>query len=290
MSTVFHPQTDGRSEKTNKTTVQVLRNLIARSQKHWVRHLPQTEFAINAAVNEATGVAPFKMVLGFVPLVEDMLVERQAGITAARDELAASKIREAEQVNRHRQEEPIWTVGDLVMNDSKDRRARYKTGVSQNGKKEMCSAKLFPRWDRPYPITEAFPEQSQYRLDLGPEDKLHNMFNVDKLKLYVANDVEKFPNREPACPEPVIVGGGEEYFIKAIMDEKRERGKRLLYMHWASWPTDAKTWEVLENVEETEAFDVWEKSREAGGRSIFLEGEGARTVPFACGDGGWGDG
>jgi hypothetical protein len=134
MSTVFHPQTDGQSEKTNKTAVQVLCNLVARSQKDWVCHLPQTEFAINAAVNEATGVAPFKMVLGFVPqidpclsvsaevpLVEDMLAERQAGITAARDELAASKIREAEQANWHRREEPIWSVGDLVMIDSKDR-------------------------------------------------------------------------------------------------------------------------------------------------------------------------
>jgi hypothetical protein len=146
---------------------------------------------------------------------------------------------------------------------------------------------LFPRWDGPYPITEAFPEQSQYRLDLGPEDKLHNMFNVDKLKLYVTNDVEKFTDREPARPEPVIVGGGEEYFVEAIVDEKKcVHGKRLFYVHWAGWPTDTNTWEALENVEETEVFDVWEKSREAGGRSIFLEGEGARTVPFACGEGG----
>jgi hypothetical protein len=89
MSTAFHLQTDSRSEKTNKTTVQVRRNLVTQSQKDWVRHLPQTEFAINAAVNEVTGVSPFKMVLGFVPqihpcisvptevpLIEDMLAEQ----------------------------------------------------------------------------------------------------------------------------------------------------------------------------------------------------------------------
>ena len=52
MLTAFHPQTDGRSEKTNKTAVQVLRNLVLRTQKDWVCHLLQTEFAINAAVNE----------------------------------------------------------------------------------------------------------------------------------------------------------------------------------------------------------------------------------------------
>jgi hypothetical protein len=174
------------------------------------------------------------------------------------------KIREAEQANWHCREEPTWSVGDHVMIDSKDRRARYKTGVSQNGKKETHSAKLFPRWDGPYLITEVFPEQSQYHLNLGPEDKLHNMFNIDKLKLYVTNDIEKFPDREPARPEPVIVGGGEEYFVEAIVDEKCIHGKQLFYVHWATWPTDANTWEALENVEETDVFDVWEKSREVG--------------------------
>ena len=51
MLTAFHPQTDGRSEKTNKTAVQVLRNLVLRTQKDWVCHLLQTEFAINAATS-----------------------------------------------------------------------------------------------------------------------------------------------------------------------------------------------------------------------------------------------
>ena len=173
------------------------------------------------------------------------------------------------------------------MIDSKGRRARYETGVSQDGKKETRSAKLFPCWGGPYPITEAFPEQSQYRLDLGTNNKLHNMFNINKLKLYVSNDVEKFPEREPACPEPVIMGGGEKYFIEAILDEKHARGKQLFYVHWAGYLVDKGTWETLKTVKETEVFKLWEKGREAGGRSIFLEGEGARTAPFAYGEEGW---
>mgnify|MGYP001591889225 FL=1 len=156
------------------------------------------------------------------------------------------------------------------MIDSKDCRARYKTGVSQDGKKETRSAKLFPHWDGPYPITEAFPEQSQYRLNLGTDNKSHNMFNINKRNLYVSNDVEKFPEREPARPEPVIIGGGEEYFVKAILDEKRARGKRLFYVHWAGYPVDEGTWETLKTVKETEVFKLWEKGREAGGRSIFF--------------------
>ena len=175
-------------------------------------------------------------------------------------------------------------VSDLVMIDSTDRHTRYKTGFSQKGKKETRSAKLFPG---PYPITEAFPEQTYYHLNLGADNKLHNMFNIDKLKLYVSNDVEKFLEREPLCPEPVIIEGGEEYFVEVILDEKRSRGKQLFYMHWAGYPVNEETWETLKTVEETEVFELWEKGWEVGGRSTFLEGEGARTAPFAYREGGW---
>ena len=149
-----------------------------------------------------------------------------------------------------------------------DRRARYKTGVSQDGKK--CSVKLFPRWDGPYPIAEAFAEQSQYHLDHGNNDKLHNMFNVNRLMPYVSSDVEKFPERGPARPESVIIGGGEEYFIAVILSKKRARGKQLLYVHWTGYPVNKWTWESLKTAEETEAFKFWEKGRESGGRSIFF--------------------
>ncbi|GAA5920578.1 hypothetical protein JCM5296_000495, partial [Sporobolomyces johnsonii] len=35
MSTAFHPETDGRSERTNKTVVQMLRTFVSREQKDW---------------------------------------------------------------------------------------------------------------------------------------------------------------------------------------------------------------------------------------------------------------
>ncbi|GAA6058084.1 hypothetical protein NBRC10513_006570 [Rhodotorula toruloides] len=67
MSTAFHPETDGRSERTNKTVVPVLRQYVLRQQKDWVRFLPTTEYAINAAENVLTGKTPFRFVLGFTP-------------------------------------------------------------------------------------------------------------------------------------------------------------------------------------------------------------------------------
>jgi len=86
LSTSFHPQTDGRSERTNKTALQVLRGWVDASQSGWRDKLGLTEYAINSAVNETTGTAPFKAVLGFMPRVsprfpgvEDVLERSAAG-------------------------------------------------------------------------------------------------------------------------------------------------------------------------------------------------------------------
>lgn len=62
MSAAYHPQADGRSERTNKTAGQVLRNFISKCQTKWLESLPSVELAINSALNVATGLSPFELV------------------------------------------------------------------------------------------------------------------------------------------------------------------------------------------------------------------------------------
>ncbi|SCZ94587.1 BZ3500_MvSof-1268-A1-R1_Chr12-3g03980 [Microbotryum saponariae] len=56
-----------------------------------------------------------------VPAAKDLIAERKAVLAEVRDALAAAKVRQAEQVNRHRWPEPDIAVGDLVMVDTHDR-------------------------------------------------------------------------------------------------------------------------------------------------------------------------
>src|ERR671915_509178 len=49
MSTAYHPQTDGATERANRTINQILRATIDPDQADWVRRCPMTEFAINSA-------------------------------------------------------------------------------------------------------------------------------------------------------------------------------------------------------------------------------------------------
>ena len=59
MSTLFQPQTDGASERVNRSIGQILRTLILPNQSDWVDKLLLTEFAINSNISSSTGFAPF---------------------------------------------------------------------------------------------------------------------------------------------------------------------------------------------------------------------------------------
>lgn len=67
MSSAYHPQTDGSTERANRTVTQMLRQCIDAKQKDWVSKLPAIEFAINSARSESTGYAPFFLNTGMMP-------------------------------------------------------------------------------------------------------------------------------------------------------------------------------------------------------------------------------
>ncbi|GAA5845583.1 hypothetical protein JCM11251_003669 [Rhodosporidiobolus azoricus] len=271
MSTSFHPETDGRSERTNKTVIQVLRQQVSRQQSDWVRFLPSTEYGINAAVNDSTGFTPFDLVLGYtptllpspssppssLPAVEALLEERKSKISEARNALSAAKVRQAEQANRRRGADPEFKVGDLVMVDSADRRSRYKT---RGG--DVRAAKLFPRWDGPYPVEAAFPDSSTYRLNLPPSDRAHPTFHSSKLKRYTPNDPSLHAKREPPRPEPIDIEGEKEYRVEAVVDEKGHGARRRFLVKWEGYPDSDNTWEPLTSLEDTAALEAWERRGE----------------------------
>ena len=64
MSSAYHPETDGSTERANQTVTQMLRQCIGEKQNDWVAKLPAIEFAINSARSESTGYAPFFLNMG----------------------------------------------------------------------------------------------------------------------------------------------------------------------------------------------------------------------------------
>ncbi|GJU57803.1 putative reverse transcriptase domain-containing protein [Tanacetum coccineum] len=65
MSTAYHPQTDGQSERTIQTLEDILRAYVIEFGKGWVNHLPLVEFSYNnsyhASIKAATFEALYKL-------------------------------------------------------------------------------------------------------------------------------------------------------------------------------------------------------------------------------------
>jgi hypothetical protein len=64
MSSSFHPQTDGQTERVNQTLETYLQHFVSVGLNDWDTLLSRAEFAHNAAVNETVRVAPFKLTYG----------------------------------------------------------------------------------------------------------------------------------------------------------------------------------------------------------------------------------
>ncbi|GJX91640.1 putative reverse transcriptase domain-containing protein [Tanacetum coccineum] len=64
MSTAYHPQTDGQSERTIQTLEDMLRACVMDFGKGWDRHLPLIEFSYNNSYHTSIKAAPFEALYG----------------------------------------------------------------------------------------------------------------------------------------------------------------------------------------------------------------------------------
>ncbi|GKC08479.1 putative reverse transcriptase domain-containing protein [Tanacetum coccineum] len=64
MSTTYHPQTDGQSERTIQTLEDMLRACVLDFGKGWDKHLPLVEFSYNNSYHTSIKAAPFEVLYG----------------------------------------------------------------------------------------------------------------------------------------------------------------------------------------------------------------------------------
>ena len=67
MSTAFHLQTDGATERANRSIAQILCTVVSNDQRDWSDKCPMVEFTINSSINATTGYAPFELNYGYMP-------------------------------------------------------------------------------------------------------------------------------------------------------------------------------------------------------------------------------
>lgn len=115
--------------------------------------------------------------------------------------------------------------------------------------------KLCPKFIGPYKVEEAYPETSNYTLQLPlalQQQRLHPTFHVSLLRPYHASSDALFPNR--IQPEPYDFGMPDdaEWFVDEIVGHRWSDNKLELQVRWSLGDT---TWEPLTSCKELAALD-----------------------------------
>ena len=266
-STAFHPQTDGQTERQNRTLIEALRAHVDANQRDWDTLLPAMQLAHNSSRNHSTGVSPFEMLFGGTPrttldaeLESDgvqpqrqaerqahpgaqALAERiQATVTAARKRIEAAQQKQRQDSQRGRRECEL-AVGDKAW--LSNRNLRPDAAATAAGR----ARKLEPLYYGPYEVV-AMHGSNAAELRMPAGCRLHPVFNVDLLKKYIDGRSE-FPARPMAdarpgplpAEDPAAGGPGDPvYEVEAVIG-KRGRGARLQYrVKWAGWPVEQASW------------------------------------------------
>lgn len=69
MFSAYHPESDGTTERANRTVIQMLQSIVSPVQMDWVTKLPAIKFAINLVSLEMTLLSPFEANTGRTPRV-----------------------------------------------------------------------------------------------------------------------------------------------------------------------------------------------------------------------------
>ena len=182
LSTAFHPQTDGQSERTIQTLEDMLRACVLSWKGTWEDHLALVEFAYNNSYQASIKMAPYEALYGrrcISPICWETLGERSLvgphwvqetskKVQQIRQNLLAAQSRQKSYADIRRRDLE-FAVGDLVL-----LRVSPTKGIVRFG----TTGKLSPRYISPFKIIARVGSLA-YHLQLPDSLKgVHNVFHV----------------------------------------------------------------------------------------------------------------
>ncbi|GJZ52856.1 putative reverse transcriptase domain-containing protein [Tanacetum coccineum] len=247
MSTAYHPETDGQSERTIQTLEDMLRACVIDFGKGWVKHLPLAEFSYNNSYHASIKAAPYEALYGrkcrspvcWAEVGEaqltgpELIQETTEKIVLIKQRMQAAQDRQKSYADRKRK--PMeFEIGDRVM-----LKVSPWKGVVRFGKR----GKLNPRYVGPFKVLARVGKVA-YRLELPQElSRVHHTFHVSNLKKCYADEPLVMPlegihvdDKLQFVEEPV-----------EIMEREIKRLKRsripLVKVRWNSRRGPEFTWE-----------------------------------------------
>ncbi len=183
LSSGFHPQSNGQTERANQDLERTLRCVVSKNPSSWSQQLSMVEYAHNTLPVSSTGLSPFECSVGYQPPIFPSL-ESEVAVpsahafvqrchrtwTRARETLLQVGSRTKAKADRNRSRPPVYVVGQKVWLSTKNIPIR------------SVSNKLAPKFIGPFAVTEIISPVA-VRLNLPPAyRRIHPAFHVSKIK------------------------------------------------------------------------------------------------------------
>jgi hypothetical protein len=254
VTTSYHPQSDGQSERTNQTVEIALRHLVNASKTDWVDHLPEVEFTMNNSPNASTKRSPMEFLTGLnarctldAPRAPHSAADpwsetRDEIRKEARDALLFAQTKMSIYYDKKR-EDVTFKIGDLVyIKLAKFAQSGYT--LPNDTSKKLSQQKVGP-----FKILQTVGRLA-YKLDIPPTWKIHPVISIAHLERHHPD-----PYNRQLPPLPDIIhdtddDSHEEWEVEEILRSRlRGKNKRKEWrIKWKGFGSEHNTWEPIEHL------------------------------------------
>ena len=241
LSSPFHHQTNGLTERVNSVVEQFLRCYSNFKGSNWQNYLYLAEFCYNNSIQESLKNSPFYANYGYnprfspavpssidVPRAQEFTKDLSELFKELKENLKLASNKQEKFANQHRIKAPEFKVNDKVWVNS--------SLIIRNKNK-----KLKPRKLGPYKILEKVSPVT-YKIDFPKNIRIHPIIHVSELEPYYEDTFKR--KKEP--PPPIIVNDEEEYEVEEILDKRKHYGKTQYLIKWKGYPLSEASWEPEE--------------------------------------------